>query len=223
MPQVLSLAIFPLSDVVLLPEATAPLYIFEPRYRQMTRDALEGSGLIGMVTVRPGNAHEMAGNPPIFEVGCLGRIAHAAQQPDGTYQIVLLGQQRFRVLSEDPPDTERLYRQAQVELLADVEPGNDVERKQLEKARAELTALLLTLIRRAGSDEPDRVLEPLVELTPANYVNTLTRSISFQPIERQQLLEADSIVGRFETMSDLLRFRLAESGDGTDGAARLPN
>ncbi len=92
MTQIDSLALFPLSDVVLLPEVSVPLYIFEPRYRQMTRDALAGTQQIGMVTVRPDSLAEIAGNPPIFEVGCLGRIAHAQERPDGTFQILLIGQ-----------------------------------------------------------------------------------------------------------------------------------
>ena len=53
MQQIESLALFPLSNVVLLPEVSVPLYVFEPRYRQLTRDALEGGQRIGMATVRP--------------------------------------------------------------------------------------------------------------------------------------------------------------------------
>jgi len=54
-------------------------------------------------------------------------------------------------------------------------------------------------------------------------VNALTQSVSFTPIERQQLLEADSILGRFETMGDLLRFRLAELGSGDSGSTTFVN
>lgn len=93
MPIIESLALFPLSDVVLLPEVSVPLYVFEPRYRQMTRDALAGGHQIGMVTVRPDSVSAMAGNPPVFEIGCLGRIANAQARPDGTYQILLLGRE----------------------------------------------------------------------------------------------------------------------------------
>jgi hypothetical protein len=54
-------------------------------------------------------------------------------------------------------------------------------------------------------------------------VNALTQSIAFSPIERQQLLEAESITGRFQIMGDLLRFRLAEIGAGESGTTTLPN
>ena len=114
MGQIESLALFPLSDVVLLPELSVPLYIFEPRYRQMTRDALAGSHQIGMVTVRPDSVDAMSADPPVFDIGCLGRIAHAQQRPDGTFQIMLLGESRFRILAEDARTSEQLYRSARV-------------------------------------------------------------------------------------------------------------
>lgn len=218
-----SLAIFPLSDVVLFPGATTPLYIFEPRYRQMTRDALDGSREIGMVTVRPDGVRDMAGNPAIFEIGCLGRITHATERPDGTYQILLAGEHRFRVADEDAPDGERLYRCARVELLDDVLPETDAAHERLAVVREDVTGLLATLIHRLGADDPERTLRAFAELPASQFVNTLARSISFEPAERQRLLETDSIIGRCETLSDLLRFRLADTGLGEADPSRLPN
>ena len=127
MSQIDSLPLFPLSDVVLLPEVSVPLYIFEPRYRQMTRDALKGTHQIGMVAVRPDAVDGMAGDPAIFNIGCLGRIAHSQEHPDGTYQIMLVGESRFRILDEAPSDSDRLYRAARVELLEDFEPKSPDE------------------------------------------------------------------------------------------------
>ena len=66
------LPIFPLSNVVLFPNLQVPLHLFEPRYRQMARDALDGAGRIGMVVVRPDHVAEMASDPPIFPIGCAG-------------------------------------------------------------------------------------------------------------------------------------------------------
>ena len=65
-PQSDTIPIFPLHSVVLFPTQTVPLYIFEPRYRQMIADALEGVRRIGMVAVRPDHFAELAGDPPIF-------------------------------------------------------------------------------------------------------------------------------------------------------------
>jgi len=224
MPSIESLALFPLSDVALLPEVSVPLYIFEPRYRQMTKDALEGSMQIGMVTVRPDSLDGMAGDPPVFEIGCLGRIAHARARPDGTYQIMLIGEGRFRILEEAAREGERLYRSARVALLEDHVPTGDAELAAMETARATLLELVARLIRRIGSaDDPDKATEAFAKLESTRLVNALAQSISFTPIERQQLLEADSILGRCETLSELLRFRLAATDTTGGGPGLLPN
>jgi len=224
MTQIDSLPLFPLSDVVLLPEVSVPLYIFEPRYRQMTRDALAGAQQIGMVTVRPDSLAEIAGNPPIFDVGCVGRIAHAQERPDGTFQIMLLGESRFRILEEDAPRADQLYRTARVELLRERAPQTADERAAMQKSRQELLVLLERLVRGVGSTEdPQEVVDTFARLESPRLVNALTQSIDFSPIERQQLLEAESITGRFEIMGDLLRFRLAEIGAGESGTTHLPN
>jgi len=220
-----SLPLFPLSDVVLLPDSSVPLFIFEPRYRQMTRDALAGAQQIGMVTVRPDSVDAMAGDPPIFLVGCLGRIAHAQERPDGTFHMLLVGETRFRILSEQARAGERLYRSARVVLLEDQMPTSPTEHALLDRRRVELIDLLARFVRGlAGSiEDPARTLSSFERLEPVALVNAIAQSIPFRPIERQQILESDSLLDRFEVTSDLLRFKLAESGAGDLASPRLPN
>ncbi len=220
-----SLPLFPLSDVVLLPDSSVPLYIFEPRYRQMTREALAGAQQIGMVTVRPDSVAAMAGDPPIFEVGCLGRIAHAQERADGTFHILLVGEARFRILDELPRSGDRLYRSARVALLEEHRPGTEVEREHLQRRRVELLELLARFVRGLGAavDDPIRTLASFERLEAIPLVNAITQSVPFRAIERQQILESDSLLGRFEIASDLLRFKLAESGAGELGDRRLPH
>ena len=220
-----SLPLFPLSDVVLLPGGSVPLFIFEPRYRQMTHDALVGPQWIGMVTVRPEGVAVMAGDPPIFQTGCLGRIAHAQERADGTFHILLVGESRFRILEETPRTGDRLYRSARVELLPDPIPTLPSELAKLGDQRERLLSLLRRFIQAlAGSiEDPPRVIASFEQLEPIHLVNAVAQSIPFRPVERQQILEATSLLGRFEITEDLLRFKLAETGVGDASIARLPN
>jgi Lon protease-like protein len=224
MDQIESLPLFPLSDVVLLPEISVPLTLFEPRYLQMVRDVLEGSCQIGMVTVRPDSIDLMTGDPPTFDIGCLGQVANSQERPDGTIQILLLGVSRFRILQEEERTGDRLYRSARVELLADETPTDNEAIELLEQRRRELLRYLERLVQRLGRTEKD---DPAVaafgRLEPIRLINALTQSLAFAPIERQRLLEANSIVGRFEIMADLLRFRLADVAAGEPGSTPLPN
>ena len=92
------LPIFPLTGVLLLPRGRLPLNIFEPRYLAMTRDALRGERLIGMV--QPSDPAASGINPPVYPVGCAGRITAFAETEDGRYLITLTGLSRFRISQE---------------------------------------------------------------------------------------------------------------------------
>src|SRR5215472_17376962 len=95
------LPIFPLTGVLLLPRGRLPLNIFEPRYLAMTRDALAGDRLIGMVQPSDPNV-SLAGNPPVYPAGCAGRITSFSEADDGRYLITLTGLCRFRICEELP-------------------------------------------------------------------------------------------------------------------------
>ncbi len=219
-----SLPLFPLPDVVLLPEISVPLILFEPRYRQLARDVLAGSRQIGMVALRPDSVALIAGDPPTFEIGCLGRVAHAQERADGSYQILLLGVRRFRILQEEERSAERLYRSARVELLSDETPEDEAARALLQRRRGELLQHLERLVQRLDeTDARNPAVAAFDRLEPANLINALTQSLALQPVERQRLLESDSIIGRFEIMGELLRFRLAEIHAGVTDSAPLPN
>ena len=98
--------IFPLTGVLLLPRGRLPLNIFEPRYLAMTKDALGGERLIGMVQPsdpqQDDNRGKGATNPPVYPVGCAGRITAFAETEDGRYAITLTGMSRFRIKQELP-------------------------------------------------------------------------------------------------------------------------
>ena len=120
--------VFPLSNVVLFPKIQTPLYIFEPRYRQMTRRALDGDKRIGMVVVLPAHVAEMGGDPPIFPIGCEGVITRCQERQDGSFQIALLGTRRFEVREEPERSDNTLFRIARVRRLEDPLPESDRDR-----------------------------------------------------------------------------------------------
>src|SRR5690348_16202720 len=100
------LPIFPLVGVLLLPRGKLPLNIFEPRYLNMTRDALGGDRLIGMI--QP-TGEERQGHPPaLYPTGCAGRITAFSETDDGRFLITLTGIARFDVAREI--ETVRGYR-----------------------------------------------------------------------------------------------------------------
>src|SRR5713226_7039685 len=105
-----SVRLFPLPNLVLFPQTIEPLHIFEPRYRQMTADALATDRLIAMVLLKSGSEEEGEKLPALHSVGCLGKIVANQRLEDGRYNIVLHGFSRFRILCEI--DRSKLYRSA---------------------------------------------------------------------------------------------------------------
>lgn len=119
--------LFPLPNVVLFPHLILPLHIFEPRYRQMTTDALAGDRFIAMVLLQAGWESEYDSRPAICPVGCLGRIQADQRLPDGRFNIQLRGLTRIRILQE--LDNGKLYRSAKVEMLQEQPTPPDLEKK----------------------------------------------------------------------------------------------
>lgn len=213
------IALFPLSNVVLFPRVKTPLHIFEPRYRQLMRDVLDGDRRIGMAVVRPEHQDQMPGNPPLFPIGCCGEISEFQRRPDGRYDLVLHGLWRFRIVDEEARSETRLYRVAQVLRLED--SFDEAERERVARLRAHVVENVAYLARRA---EPgDARFDPslFAGIDDATFVNVLANAIAFPVEEKQAMLEADSIPERYARLASALSFRRAEL-DGNAGGARGP-
>lgn len=205
----LLLPLFPLSNVVLFPGVRVPLHVFEPRYRQMVRDALEGERRIGMIAVRPEHDGEMAGDPPLFEVGCLGEIVESQALPDGRFQIVLHGEGRFRLRREPPREGERLYRVGEVERLAESQEITDVAR--LHALRGRIIELFGQVAVATAPDRAEELTPSLFEsVSDALLANSLCQILELSTLEKQGLLEANGLVERCEQLCGVLEFRVAE-------------
>ncbi len=107
--------LFPLPNCVLLPHATIPLHIFEPRYRRMVNDALDSRGLIAMATFEgDGWKQDYAGNPELRPHVCIGYIVRHQRLDDGRFNVLLQGACRARIDEEVPHHP---YRKALLEPL----------------------------------------------------------------------------------------------------------
>jgi Lon protease-like protein len=195
--------LFPLPRVVLFPHAVIPLHIFEPRYRQMTEDALaEPDPLIVMVQLTEPAGKPGLGDPPIERVACVGRIVEHRRLDDGRFHIMLVGLKRVRLVREVAGD--RLYRLAEVEALEDDAPSPDDDRLRLE-----LLASFRDVAARLKPGVPE--LQNLLESTLSLSLLTdlLAHAMGLPWKTGQALLAETSPVRRAEALVDLLRQSLA--------------
>ena len=186
-----AIPIFPLQDVMLFPNASRPLHIFEPRYREMVADALEGDRIIGMVMLHAGYEDEYAGNPPIYDIGSAGVITNVERLPDGRYNMVLSGLAKFRIASEDQS---RSYRVAEIEAISEALDEDD--RDALRDHRPLLMELL-------ASVAPDQAPTP-DELPDEMLVNGLSQFLGMSALDRLDLLQREGPLARAEALIGLL-------------------
>jgi Lon protease-like protein len=196
--------VFPLPGALLLPRGQMPLNIFEPRYLAMIDDAFrDGHRLIGMIQPDPSHSGP-DDRPPLYKIGCVGRITQFAESGDGRYLIQLTGVARFRVEEEPAANTE--YRQAKVTFA----PFAD------------------DFVARKGEDQVDRkgVLKALKDFMSANdlkadwddiqrapneaLVNALSMMAPYGPPEKQALLEAPDLKTRAELLVAITEIELAK-------------
>jgi Lon protease-like protein len=193
--------LFPLPDVVQFPHSILPLHIFEPRYRQMTEDALADDGLVALVRV-PMPAEILSDGRPVIEpVACLGRILQHERLSDGRFNFLLLGRKRVRLVREIR--TEKLYRMAEAEILEDLGPDESIDPEQI---KANLVGLFRVVLAKGRGLDPD--LERLLtsSLPLGVVVDVMTHALRLSPATKQSFL-AEPLVG--ERADRLLR-RLQE-------------
>ncbi len=130
---------FPLPGVFLFPGMLLPLHVFEPRYRQMVEQSLDGPGRLVMGTVLTDHQSPelMRGNPPVLPIAGLGEIARHEKLNDGRYNIWLVGLARCRIREVD---SEFLFRKVEAEALQDGVASAQDERALRSELREALAA-----------------------------------------------------------------------------------
>ena len=179
-----SLKVFPLASVVLFPGTGLPLHIFEPRYREMVRDALGGDQVIAMAQPEP-SADPTDPSPRLRPLCCVGVIAFHEALPDGRSNIVLQGVARARLLEE--LSSGRLYRTVGAQVLPDA-PYSGPEVEQLRQALLEL-----------GGRLPTEVAQGLLQVAAHAEGGALADAVAsavVPDLERRYELLAELDVGR---------------------------
>ncbi len=192
------ISIFPLTGVILLPGLQLPLHIFEPRYRSMITDSLARDRRIGMI--QPQRAEEGA---PLYAVGCLGKIDEVEALEDGRFNVVLVGESRFRMVRELNVTTP--FRQIEGELI---EERCEEALAAIERASFEREARRFAEAQGYSVD-----WESVARLDDVSLINGVSQIAPFDPASKQALLEADSISDRCELMIQLMQFYGHSDGD----------
>ncbi|HVV79171.1 MAG TPA: LON peptidase substrate-binding domain-containing protein [Pseudolabrys sp.] len=199
-----TIPVFPLPGALLLPRGQMPLNIFEPRYLAMIDDALrDGRRLIGMI--QPDVRKKSTGDkPPLYKVGCVGRITQLAESGDGRYLLELTGVSRFEVTEELAVRT--LYRQCRVSYARFTD--DFVARKGEEEV--DRKTLLRTLREFLKVNDLQADWEGIEKAPNEALVNALSMMSPYGAPEKQALLEARNLKHRAEILIAVTEIELAK-------------
>ena len=173
--------VMPLPGAVLFPHALLPLYIFEPRYRDMLEHALGHHRMFCVTLIKP-SCPEWHAAEDFFHLATVGLIRACVGRGDGTSNLILQGLQRVRLTSFEQ---EIPFPVAKIDIVESA-GAPTVETEALGEKVLELYGKL----KRDGRRLPAKVdrylsqlhdLEMLADLMASTFIN--------DPLRRQQVLE----------------------------------
>lgn len=195
-----TIPLFPLGSP-LFPGMVQQLHIFEPRYRQLVADLLQvaeagAPAVFGIVAIREGYEVGEQGAQSLAEVGCAADLRGVATLPDGRFELMIVGFQRFR-LDHILDDGETPYLRGSVDWIAeDTEPDVQAAAESVRSAFASYrTALSDNGIDVGAEDLPENA-------TLLSYA--IGAALQLVPSERQQVLAAPDTAARLQLLQQFL-------------------
>lgn len=204
--------LFPLRGAILLPRATLPLNVFEPRYLEMLDDVMSGDRLIGIVQPDQDGGPEDDEESPLDQevglrnVGCVGRVTSYQEVEDERLLITLTGIMRYDIIDE--AETDLPYRVASVSYdryAADLNEG--LGEDQVDRAN-----LLRVLRSYLDANRLEADWSAIQRASSEFLINALCVMCPYGPEEKQALLEAEDLKRRADVLVALAEMELASSG-----------
>jgi uncharacterized protein len=200
------LPLFPL-NTVLFPGIVMPLHIFEDRYRLLVRDLIalppDAAREFGVVAIKVGYEVGARGVHTIQRTGCAALVTEVTANPDGTFEIMVIGRRRFHVESLDPSQE---YRRADGQWLPDSSGG---DRPGEADTTADHARQLFEIYRDTVAElRGDDILEGDTPTNPVDLSYTLAAALVLNLAERQALLEAPDVVSRLRLGTSIMRSEL---------------
>jgi Lon protease-like protein len=190
------LPIFPLPNVVLMPNASLPLFIFEDRYKHMMRDCLQGDRYLSIALLKKG-WEQQSGPPRPYTIAGFGRIIRAARLPNDCMDIVVQGMGRIQ-MTEFYDD--RAYLRAAVTLLRPTYPSG----QHLTEPADVLRRNFLKLLDIKGISALELRTSLKLLASPIDIVFFVTTHLPLDPYAKQQILQINAVHEQIAQVQRLL-------------------
>lgn len=203
--------VFPLRGAILLPRATLPLNVFEPRYLEMLDDVMAGDRLIGIIQPEAGDVADEDESPRaavgLRSVGCVGRVTSYQEVDHARRMITLTGIMRYDILDEAVTDLP--YRVVSVSYDR---YANDLN-EGLGEEQVDRTNLLRVLRSYLDANRLEADWTAIQRASSEFLINALCVMCPYGSEEKQALLEAQDLKRRADVLVALAEMELASSGN----------
>ena len=200
------ISVFPLSNFIIFPNTSVPLFIFEPRYIEMINDSMKTNRIIGMIQPKK----KKKNIPELYSVGCAGKITSFNETNDGRYLIVLNGINRFKILKEI--NNNKPYRECEVNFD---EYTEDIKKQYNEIKFSDLELIFKNLKSLFKKKNYFINWKELEKQTLDQTINTLAMTSPFSREEKQILLETINVTSRKIELEKILNTYAADKFHNT--------
>jgi hypothetical protein len=200
--------VFPLRGAILLPRASLPLNVFEPRYLAMIDDVMAGQRIVGVIQPASGDGGESpeGKSSNLRRIGCAGRVTSYQELDDGRLAITLTGIARYEIVEEtSTPKPYRIMSVSYDRFSSDL--SRDAGEDQVD--REKLLTSLKTYLERNRLTADWNVIE---RASSEFLINALSVMSPYGPEEKQALLEATDLKSRAQVLVALAEMELAQQG-----------
>jgi Lon protease-like protein len=207
------IALFPIPDLVAFPGATVPLHVFEPRYRRMIRECVEGERMIGVchtrktISAAPSQQsveQALSSNQATYQpqpVFSAGQCEIRDELEDGRLLVLIRMQGRYRLVSEQQALP---YRIARCEPVTDDPLDEDVE--EAARLKGLIIERMLELARSAeGSVATQDLRRRWQSLSQQDFSFQLFEFVRFDADLMQDILESTDPMSRLRVIADVLQ------------------
>ena len=204
-----ALPIFPLADSVLFPRLPMALHVFEPRYRRLLYDCMDGHRVFAIATLDQDGQPDELGRPPVMPVVGVGHIRRLVRMPDGRSNLILFGATRAMIVEELPPQGDLPYRRVRAQALEDI-PATDPG--ELASALRGFRSLCSQVLAQS-SDNASLMQEQLNTVDePSMLTDLVAAAIIPDARDRHEILATCDVLERLNVASGTLGTMLLSAG-----------
>ncbi len=205
--------LFPLPNLVVYPGVVQALHIFEPRYRQMTEDAMAADQLIAMSLYQsPAEAMDPGKSSEIYDTICICKVIANQKLDDGKYNLIVVGVRRARIVRELA--TEQPYRMAEVQIINEDLSVTFGRIKELRQQLLEVCREINLFEKMTQNQDVRRIISN--DLALGLLVDLIAFLSQLDCQQRQAVLELANVEARCLQLINFLRVEQSEPQSSSD-------